>query len=976
MDDDDENVFLSSWLDKYQNRPRIIENICLAEFVANYTYHKKKEDPEQNDTQPDDTEDFDIPNTDNSNLPKYITLYNKLELKKRTQPAIIRSHQFSQVKEPQNFYHARLLLYYPWRNEDTDLKNENGKYIQKYFDVKDILGPNLNKFEPHREEVQTAWTELEENDNVQDAWASLAPQNEQLNSNATRHTKTLDAEHAPLHPLADKHGTQQTATDLGLVPHSYEHHTHTVSNAEWFKMISSLNPEQQKLHQFIVQWCKEISLSYRTAHKPDPFQIFLTGGAGVGKSHLVRTIVQTAQKLLHINTQSPEELNVMVCASTGAAAFNIKGRTLHSAFNIFNLEQAYMPMSHERLAQMRLKLQNLNILIIDEISMVGANLLLYVHRRLCDIMASEEPFANVSILAVGDLMQLPPVFQKAIFKETNHPLAQKYGSLWKKHFRVIELTEIMRQKGDTTFAQLLNRVRTGDQTEDDITLLKQRVTNDNNLQYPTDTQHAFTKNTDVDQHNNNMLQTLPGPIITIQAQINSKDDQTGRISTNIYNKKTQLPQTLSIAVGAKVTLTTNVATSDGLVNSAQGIVTGFIPAIPSDPTLLQVFKPKFILIHFSNSQIGQSARTNFTGILQDPNSVPIGIYELRLAHNSKRAHITTTVKQFPIQLAWAVTIHKEQGKTEDQIVVSCKGGFFPGQFYTAISRPTTLNGLFLIGQFRTNIIKPNQAALKEMKRLHKNMPFNPSLPTTIKIDSQQNLKLSLLNVNSLNAHNTCVQNDPWLKSSYVICLIETWLKPSQATHDFTLKTNNHKNNPLHNPEYTHTPLRQDRSATTFTNHKGGILLHIHKDLHIVTDFTVPNIHLEHKIAILSHRANPTNKFCVVALYNVPETPTNSFLELLEILITSVPHTAIPTILCGDFNINFLQPLNVPTQKLVKLLKYYSFTQIVTKPTHNKGALLDHVYINRNASLIQHSNIPVYYSDHFHVQCSIPYNLLQ
>ena len=90
--------------------------------------------------------------------------------------------------------------------------------------------------------------------------------------------------------------------------------------------------------------------------------------------------------------------------------------------------------------------------IIDEISMVGADMLLTIHRRLCDIMDSDEPFEGLSILAVGDMMQLPPVAQSPVYALPSDDLAALYGSLWGKHFKLVELQEVMRQKGDLLFA--------------------------------------------------------------------------------------------------------------------------------------------------------------------------------------------------------------------------------------------------------------------------------------------------------------------------------------------------------------------------------------------------------------------------------------------------------------------------------------------------------------------------------------------
>lgn len=125
-----------------------------------------------------------------------------------------------------------------------------------------------------------------------------------------------------------------------------------------------------------------MSTTYKTNQRPSPFYLFLTGGAGVGKSHVVKTVVQTAKRHLNVG-QGVDDTTVMDCALTGAAAFNIGGHTLHSAFHLpvhQTKHDDYIRLSNEQLASMRSKLGKLCILIIDEISMVGADQLFTVHK--------------------------------------------------------------------------------------------------------------------------------------------------------------------------------------------------------------------------------------------------------------------------------------------------------------------------------------------------------------------------------------------------------------------------------------------------------------------------------------------------------------------------------------------------------------------------------------------------------------------
>ena len=188
----------------------------------------------------------------------------------------------------------------------------------------------------------------------------------------------------------------------------------------------------------------------------EPYHVFLSGPGGVGKSHVISLIHSDTLKLLRLSGAiEPDDVIVLLTAPTGAAAFIISDLTLHSALLLGRGKYGkFQPLSHDRLNSLRSKLSHLALLIIDEISMVGANMLLEIHKRLQQIKAvlPDVAFGGISILVVGDLYQLPPVCQAPIFSTVSDSYASLYrsGSLWMDEFKMIELDEIMimRQKGD------------------------------------------------------------------------------------------------------------------------------------------------------------------------------------------------------------------------------------------------------------------------------------------------------------------------------------------------------------------------------------------------------------------------------------------------------------------------------------------------------------------------------------------------
>lgn len=183
-----------------------------------------------------------------------------------------------------------------------------------------------------------------------------------------------------------------------------------------------------------------------------------------------------------------------------------------------------------------------------------------------------------------------------------------YGSLWQTHFLILELTdlEIQRQKNDNRFASLLNRVRTGDQTDEDIALLNSRKTSPTIEKYPQHATHIFAYNRDVHIHNAAMLETLSQQLYTFTAKDSKRGEQTKRIEVSSFSDMAGgLSKTLVLGIGARVILTKNLDVSDGLVNSAAGTVTGFLPQ-PSVDVIK--YNPKFILVRFDNERVGRKRR--------------------------------------------------------------------------------------------------------------------------------------------------------------------------------------------------------------------------------------------------------------------------------------------------------------------------------------------------------------------------------
>ena len=232
---------------------------------------------------------------------------------------------------------------------------------------------------------------------------------------------------------------------------------------KFYEICSQLNECQQHLFNFLMQYTLHCKLVEKNSELPlKPFQIFLSGGAGVGKSFLIKAVTEYLKRVLRYPNQNLDQPSILVTASTGKADTGINGITLHSAFHLpvkSGLKSfEYKKPSDETLHVLRNKYQYLRVLIIDEISMIGRESFGHLDLALKAIMQNPSPFGGVSLLVVGDFLKLPPVSQKGVFMKPSKDSYRSFnGWLWEK-VQLHELVEIVRQSSDPDLAQLLNRV--------------------------------------------------------------------------------------------------------------------------------------------------------------------------------------------------------------------------------------------------------------------------------------------------------------------------------------------------------------------------------------------------------------------------------------------------------------------------------------------------------------------------------------
>ena len=367
--------------------------------------------------------------------------------------------------------------------------------------------------------------------------------------------------------------------------------------------------------------------------------------------------------------ENPDDKRILLCAYMGFAAFNISGQTICSAFHK-KMYQGTNHLSADELNTFRIKYRNLKIVIIDEISMVGNRTMNFNNTRLQQLMGTKEVFGGLSVIAVGDLYQLKPVGDKLISIDLEKGASSLGRNLWKELFTVYELVDIMRQKDDLAFAQLLNRLRLKEMTEEDKQKLQTRVFDRDTGDYPKDAVHLFAENFYVNKHNDNILSQLPGEKVVISchdsvvsANIPAKECQ--KLINNLtddYSKTGQLMKSLTVVVGMIVVHTANVDVDDGLTNGATGVVKHI------DFRMEGTNRPSIIWVLFDDPRVGRTTREKYRKLYNSSihtDWTPVFDVQRTFIMNYK----TYQRIQFPLTPASGKSVWKAEGATVDRVVV-------------------------------------------------------------------------------------------------------------------------------------------------------------------------------------------------------------------------------------------------------------------------------------------------------------------
>ena len=521
---------------------------------------------------------------------------------------------------------------------------------------------------------------------------------------------------------------------------------------------------------------------------PNPPLVMVDGAAGSGKSATINVMKEIVQLILQQPGDNPECPRILLCAPTGTAAVNIQGQTLHSAFG-FTFGDQHYSLSDKNRDTKRSIFKNLRFLIIDEVSMVKADQLYQLDLRLRELMMKpDKDFGGVSIFLFGDIMQLKPVQGKPIWTK---PRSAEYHQMfdfdghWQK-FQSISLVENHRQEGDKFYANLLNRVRVGEQTEDDLTCLMNRIRPVGHSDMKGATVIACTHKV-VNQFNQAALNELPGQTMQLEA-VNSHQNMPD-FEPKIDPKKGTVEQTsyvqnLILKKNCRVMLIANLDVKDLLCNGSMGTLKGVIRDAQGIVTTL--------MVQFDLSDSGREMRRQHPQLSKSwQRCTPIFRQVHKYSPGKSRKAVQTnvaTVYQFPIIHCAATTTHKMQGQTlkvPQAVAVDISTVFGANQAYVMLGRMQSVDQLFIIDKLPENKIYCDVGALNELMDLkHRSLNQNPSVWEKTVANS---VKIYTHNICSLRDKFDDVTSDPMIKHTDVAIFVETHLLPNSSCHDIQLE---------------------------------------------------------------------------------------------------------------------------------------------------------------------------------------------
>lgn len=901
IDDDSTDIWNLNVMQKYESRPENLHSICLADFAAWYTWSTRS-------------------NT----------------CKLRRHPRILRSVNYSMIDKCSEYKREMVTLYLPFTCEHTEITDQL-KYLTLFDDHHQEIMRNFAKYnvcdiDKHIEQYNRLCQDLQQDREMVDA-----AQERRIQIMATTAANNDD-----IHDITPGH--------LNAV---VRQRTNVMTSEEFCKNMNKTNPEQR---DFLL------TLMHALITEDAVMRIFFTGAAGTGKTFTLNLAMEITNRFTQ--NHSCRTNAFVACASTGKAAVALGGTTVHSAFRIAISKRTNSTMSREYIQSYRNSFAGVKVIFIDEVSMLSADILNKINGRMCEITGNfDVPFGGKNVIFCGDLRQLPPVNARPIFKPLKNSICGAF--LWQS-LEYYNLTRVMRQS-DIAFSNILTKIGNGEKlTEHESLLIESRFrTPEWCKENVPNAIRLFHSNTDVDNYNLESITnyTVSECIDTIVGY--RSNDELVSTKTKLYKLSVTecggLPYILKLSINKPYMITCNIDVEDGIVNGAIGIAK-YLEYDEDDNQIL-----KRIWIYFENPAIGNKLKIKSRPLVASRPGVLSGDWTPITKRHAKIS-MSNTVKctrvQFPLTPACALTIHKSQGGSFNEVVYKYDSSQLQQLVYVALSRVTTIEGLFLINEknifsfvHKKGCDAPNiQELRQELSRLQ-NHKLETVCDRAKKFLNGSNHTFMFINVQSLKAHTTDIETDIIMQSINCLLLSETWVNNEVNLKDFQLICH-----------YKRPNVRAG-GVSIYVKNMIAKRHEIDRTTSEIGDLCAIEISINHQQILLA------------SIYINPNTPINEIILFISrhfiqysknigIISNSLANAdlhKIPIILCGDFNIDFSKKEN---ENFLKFM-LDSFGLILSSPktaTTLGGSCIDAIF-SRNISLECHIYMS-YFSYHMPILCKI------
>ena len=541
-----------------------------------------------------------------------------------------------------------------------------------------------------------------------------------------------------------------------------------------------------------------------------------------------------------------------------------------------------------------------------------------INKRLQDIKGCSSDFGGVSIIAIGDLFQLQPVFDGYVFEDLQSEYGALATNLWEKHFEMFELKEIMRQRESREFAEVLNRLREGIHTDNDLNIFRARIISDCEGNYPRNAPHIFIQNNRVDNFNLTVYNSASGRKYAVKAVDSIIGAQSEEFKQRVLRevpddppKTMQLLSCLKVAETERTEVCQNIRLDDGLTNGA-GNVVKYVQLLRSERA------EGIIWVQFDHQEVGQKVRhenRHLYGNNIDVNWTPIKpVCATFNVGRSKAVQILR--KQFPLRPSAGKTVHRSQGDTETEIVVDLNTKrAIPHIHYVALSRVTRIEGLH-IKCLNEEKICVSTKVTNEMNRL-RTVGYLDLCVQFLGDISTEYTKIVFLNARSLHKHLDDVRGDINLKVAEVNITAESRLWVFDRDEKFEVDGFSL----FRNDEQTHVHSCRQRPH-------GGTAVYIRESNPCIDQYPKRENCFGIEVTIVKLRNLPN--VVIAGIHRSPRVPVTQLYQALAHVHSLMP-TDVRHVILTDFNIDWFDDLQ-RSSLFSQIIPLYGYRQHIKTST--------------------------------------------